>query len=320
MSYRRFVALGDSTTEGLMDPNPDGSFRGWADRLAERLAEDEPELRYANLAVRGKLARQVRAEQLDAAVALEPDLASVLSGLNDMLRRGVDVDAVVGQLDAMIGTLRAAGADVLAFTLPDPVPINPIAKSAAVHLRSLNAAVRELAAQHGALLVDLEAHAVASDRRLWDRDRLHANPEGHRRIALAAAHALGVAGADESWTTEFDDPLTRRTPISHAVWAGKYFAPWLLRRLRGVSSGDGIVAKRPTLEPCARPSAGGGRPRARPCPRCAGSRRARCTSTGRRRRSRRGSRGGRARPGRSRPPSQCTVSSSSGSGRSTTSW
>src|SRR3954470_24801604 len=130
MSYRRFVALGDSTTEGLMDPLPDGSgFRGWADRLAEMLAALDPELRYANLAVRGKLAREVRAEQLDAAIALEPDLASVLSGLNDMLRRSVDVDAVVGELDAMIGTLRGAGADVLAFTLPNPVPINPIAKT-----------------------------------------------------------------------------------------------------------------------------------------------------------------------------------------------
>src|SRR4051812_7076993 len=242
--YRRFVALGDSTTEGLRDPYPNGAFRGWADRLAQRLAEVEPELLYANLAVRGKLARQVHEEQLAAAIALEPDLASVLSGFNDALRRNVDFPALVGHLDAMIGGLRGAGADVLAFTLPDPVPINPIAKTAAVRLRGLNAAVRELAARHGAVLVNLEAHAVASDRRLWDRDRLHANPEGHRRIALAAAHALGVPGADESWTAGFDDPLTRRTPVSHAVWAGKYFAPWLLRRLRGVSSGDGIVAKR----------------------------------------------------------------------------
>src|SRR5687767_1528698 len=114
MSYRRFVALGDSTTEGLMDLNPDGTFRGWADRLAERLAEDEPDLRYANLAVRGKRAHEVLEEQLAAAVALEPDLASVLSGLNDMLRRNCDVEAVAGHLDQMIGTLREAGADVLA--------------------------------------------------------------------------------------------------------------------------------------------------------------------------------------------------------------
>ena len=135
MSYRRFVALGDSTTEGLVDPLPDGSgFRGWADRLAETLAVLEPDLRYANLAVRCKLARQVRAEQLDAALALEPDLASLLSGLNDMLRRTVDVGAVAGELDFMVGALRDVGADVLMFTLPDPVPINPLAREAAMHL------------------------------------------------------------------------------------------------------------------------------------------------------------------------------------------
>ena len=154
MTYRRFVALGDSTTEGLMDPLPDGSgFRGWADRLAEMLAVLDPELRYANLAVRGKLARQVRAEQLDVALALQPDLVSVLSGLNDMLRKNVDVDAVVGEIDAMVAALREAGADVLLFTLPDPVPINPLAKSAAVRLRHLNAAIREIATRRGAFLV-----------------------------------------------------------------------------------------------------------------------------------------------------------------------
>ena len=112
----------------------------------------------------------------------------------------------------MIGSLRAAGADVLAFTLPDPVPINPIAKSAAARLRNLNVAVRDLAAKHGAKLVDLEAHPVASDRRLWDLDRLHANPLGHARIADAAAEALGLEGADASWTTAVPRPARPAHP------------------------------------------------------------------------------------------------------------
>ena len=248
MAYRRFVALGDSTTEGLMDLNPDGTFRGWADRLAERLALDEPDLQYANLAVRGKLAAQVVDEQLQPALALEPDLASVLSGLNDMLRRNCSVLSVIKRLDQLIGSLREAGADVLAFTLPDPVPINPIAKGAAARLRNLNLAVRDLAAKHGAYLVDLEAHPVSSDRRLWHTDRLHANELGHERIAMAAAEAVGLEGADAAWRAPFADPLDPRSRVSHAVWAGKYLAPWVVRRLRGVSSGDGITAKRPELK------------------------------------------------------------------------
>lgn len=231
-----------------MDPNPDGSFRGWADRLAERLAEDEPDLLYANLAVRGKLARQVVDEQLEPALALQPDLASVLSGLNDMLRRDCSVGSVIERIDFLIGSLRGAGADVIAFTLPDPLPINPIAKGAAVRLRNLNLAIRDLATEHGAYLVDLEAHPVASDRRLWHHDRLHANPYGHARIAAAAAEALGLEGADSSWTKPFTDPPSPRSKVSHAVWAGKYLAPWVLRRLRGVSSGDHITPKRPELK------------------------------------------------------------------------
>ena len=199
--------------------------------------------------MRGKLARQVRAEQLDAALALQPDLASLLSGLNDMLRRNVDVDAVAGEIDSIVGALRDAGADVLLFTLPDPRPINPLARAAAPRLLRLNAALREIAARRGTFLVELDAHPVSSDRRLWNEDRLHANAEGHRRIASAAAHALGLPDADASWTDVFTDPLGRRAPHSHAIWFGRYFTPWLIRRLRGRSSGDGRAAKRPTLEP-----------------------------------------------------------------------
>ena len=69
-------ALGDSFTEGLMDEvGPDGRHRGWADRVAQALAEraradGADGIEYANLAVRGRLVRQVVAEQVPAAVAL----------------------------------------------------------------------------------------------------------------------------------------------------------------------------------------------------------------------------------------------------------
>jgi lysophospholipase L1-like esterase len=253
MRYRRFVALGDSTTEGLMDPLPDGSgFRGWADRLAETLAAIEPDLRYANLAVRGKLARQVRETQLEPALALKPDLVSLLAGLNDMLRPNVDVPAVIGEFDGMVARLRDAGADVILFTLPDPAPINPLARSAAARVARLNDAIREISARRGTFLVELDEHPVSGDRRLWNEDRLHANSEGHRRIAAAAAYAIGLPDTDMSWTAAFGSPLGPRSRRSHAVWFGRHFTPWLIRRLRGRSSGDGRVAKRPELEPIRR--------------------------------------------------------------------
>jgi len=251
--WSRYVALGDSTSEGLEDPYPDGrGYRGWTDRLAERLAAGNPALAYANLAVRGKLARQVREQQLDAALALAPDLTTCVAGLNDVLRRACDVDAVAGHMEAMIGALRAAGADVVTFTYPDPVPINPVARPARDRLVAYNNALRAIAARHGAIVVDLERHPVTSDRRLWHPDRLHANSEGHARIAAAIAHALALPGADEAWAQPLPPvaPLRRhRALAADLAWGRDHFVPWVLRRLGGASSGDGRVAKRPQLLP-----------------------------------------------------------------------
>ncbi len=126
-AFLRFVALGDSTTEGLVDPYPDGSYRGWADRLSERLVVTSPGLAYANLAVRGRKVPQIRSEQLEPALRLEPDVASVLGGINDVLRRTLDLDRVVGDLDAMTAALSAGGAVVLNFTFPDPTSVITVA-------------------------------------------------------------------------------------------------------------------------------------------------------------------------------------------------
>jgi hypothetical protein len=72
-----FAAIGDSFTEGYGDFYPNGSCRGWADRFAWLLAASAPGLTYANLAVRGKLLRQVVTEQVSPAVAMKPDLISL---------------------------------------------------------------------------------------------------------------------------------------------------------------------------------------------------------------------------------------------------
>src|SRR4051795_11555154 len=59
--FERYVALGDSQTEGLNDPDGRSGFRGWADRLAVLLLATSPHLQYANLAVRGRLMAAIRA-------------------------------------------------------------------------------------------------------------------------------------------------------------------------------------------------------------------------------------------------------------------
>ena len=251
MAFLRYVAIGDSTTEGLEDPYPDGSgYRGWADRFAERMAQASPGLLYANLAVRGKLARQVHDEQLAAALALEPDLATVVAGLNDTLRPRCDLDATSGYLETMIGALRAQGATVATMTFPDPVAVNPLARVARARVFAFNERLRQIAERHGALIVDFE-RAGTGDRRLWHTDRLHANPDGHARIAEAFADAIGIEGASRSWTEPLPPaprPRVVTSVLANTVWLVKHLAPWLLRRARGVSSGDGRPPKRPVLE------------------------------------------------------------------------
>jgi lysophospholipase L1-like esterase len=252
MAYARYVAIGDSTTEGLDDPYPEGGFRGFADRLAGDLALIEPNLRYANLAVRGRRAHEVREQQLAPALELEPDLASVVAGLNDTLRGDFDLEATATHIEAMLVAFRAAGADVITMTFPDPARVNPIARLAKARILALNERIRDSAERTGSLVVDLGSIPVASDPRLWSVDRLHANPEGHRRIAAAAAHLLGLPDAGDAWAAAL--PPAGRRPLTAAAraeitWAARYFVPWLIRRARGRSSGDGIVAKRPDLAP-----------------------------------------------------------------------
>ena len=116
--YLRYVALGDSQTEGLGDGDDVTGLRGWADRLAEQLAAGGSGLQYANLAVRGHLAAQIHAEQLGPALALRPDLATVVAGVNDLLRPRFDADEVAGHLEAMFAALTAQGACVATLTFP----------------------------------------------------------------------------------------------------------------------------------------------------------------------------------------------------------
>jgi lysophospholipase L1-like esterase len=257
--YSRYVALGDSSTEGLDDPAGDGRYRGWADRLAAHVARaraaslpgDGP-LLYANLAVRGRRTRQVRDEQLAPALAMRPDLATVFCGTNDIIRRGFALEQVVLDIREMQRALRDAGAMVLTITMPDISEVMPLAKRVRPRLAEFNAAVREVSRETGTVVVDLAAQPFAGDPRFWSGDRLHANSEGHTRIAAALAQALSLPGSNDAWAAPLP-PLPDRSVV-HRVgaelrWTREHFLPWLWRHARGRSSGDGVVPKRPTLQP-----------------------------------------------------------------------
>jgi lysophospholipase L1-like esterase len=252
MRWRSYVALGDSFTEGMDDPYPDGTYRGWADLVATtRAAKTGPDFGYANLAVRGRLFDRVVAEQLPSALAMRPDLVSFAAGGNDVLRRSCDPYDLAERFDKVIERLRAAGADVLLFRFADVMVRLPGQKLVGPRLAVLNNAVGETAQRHGALLVDLWKDDTFYNPLLWSDDRLHLSELGHRRVAAHVLAALGVQ-AEEEWLLAPPQPAP--TPWlaarrADAVWAGKHMLPWIKRRLTGRSSGDTISAKRPELTP-----------------------------------------------------------------------
>ncbi len=245
--FERYVAVGDSSTEGLEDPDGAGGYRGWATRLAERIAAAQGGLLYANLAVRGRLTRQIRDEQLGPALELRPDLASVFAGSNDVLERRFVPAAVAEDVAHMQRAFVAAGAVVLTFTLPDLTGVMPFGRLLSRRVRALNDALRRASAQSGARLVDFAAHPVGSDRRMWSEDRFHANAEGHARIAAALAQALELPGTDDAWSRPLPTPDARGRL---ARWAEdlRWCRRHLLPRARAAPAAP-LTPPRPRLEP-----------------------------------------------------------------------
>ncbi|WP_244930417.1 SGNH/GDSL hydrolase family protein [Nocardioides sp. W7] len=253
--FRRFVALGDSFTEGVGDPDPTrpNGLRGWADRVAEVLADQSPDFGYANLAIRGRKLDGILAEQLEPAIALAPDLVTIYAGANDILRPRVDLDALAERYDAALGRLTATGARLLVWTAFDPAGsalYRPVRGRFALY----NELVREAADHHGATIVDFWRLRDYRDWRLWDEDRMHLGPAGHQRMAVEVLDTLGVSHDLQPLPLREVVPLSRAEQrAAHTAWVRESAGPWVHRRLTGRSSGDGLEPRYPAL---ARPGLG----------------------------------------------------------------
>lgn len=265
--WTRWVACGDSFTEGLWDA-PDGQdapLRGWADQLASHLSRRRTAaglapLEYANLAVRGRLMRPILTQQVPAALALEPDLVSIVGGGNDILRPSVDVDRVAADLERVVASVRARGADVLLCTGFDSRD-SPLVRTTRPRVGVFTAHVWSIARRQGAYVLDPWGMRSLRDWRMWSEDRIHLTTEGHARVAQGALVALGQAPDRADW----DDPLAPLPPVprlerarADARWLREHAYPWATRRLRRRSSGDLLTAKRPEPVPVEQVPAGGG--------------------------------------------------------------
>lgn len=273
MSYQRYVAIGDSTTEGLEDPYPSsahiyadhghtlspshpdeqGSYRGWSDRFAVHIAKSQPApLEYANLAIRGDRLPDIRREQLDRALEMRPDVMTVVGGVNDAASLGWNPHSARGHIAHLFRKARESGAEVVTFTMPDPVAINWMVRPLRRNVRQLNDITRDEAQRYGVRVLDLDRYPIGVDARMWHDDRLHATSEGHALIALGLAWVLGLPGFDESFAADLPPAdrigwKQRRKADRH--WVREYLLPHVHRHRRGISMGDGRTPKRPVPTP-----------------------------------------------------------------------
>ncbi|MFJ6418497.1 SGNH/GDSL hydrolase family protein [Paeniglutamicibacter sp. NPDC091659] len=260
--WRRYVALGDSFTEGIgdVDPSSPGGYRGWADRVAEQLSQGIEDFAYANLAIRGRLIAQVFDEQAGPALELKPDLISLCAGGNDVIRPGGDPDAIADKLDALMRILATSGATILLFTGPD-IRDTPVLGGIRGKVAIYNENVRTIAARYDAVVADMWSLRELHQPQMWADDRLHFSPLGHHTIAAMALDALNVShDLQHARPGEIESKNWREARREDLIWARTHLAPWVLRRIRHQSSGDGITPKRPLAvrfsEPTVGPSLG----------------------------------------------------------------
>lgn len=245
-----FMAIGDSFTEGLEDPRPDGTYRGWADRLAAMMAAERPEMTYANLGIRGNEMDDVERDQLPVVLEAKPDLVSLCAGGNDLIIPGCDIDELAVRFDALARRITDAGCDLMIFTGQDTKTI-PVMSLMRHKVAVYNMHLRAIADRYRAYVVDLWGMPELRDRRAWAVDRLHLSPAGHQLVANRAAAVLGVtATGDTAMAWPPAENLTwldaRRSDVT---WARQFLVPWIRRQLRGQSMGDGLAPKRPRLAP-----------------------------------------------------------------------
>ncbi|CAB4670330.1 MAG: SGNH/GDSL hydrolase family protein [Actinobacteria bacterium] len=249
MLFNRYIACGDSFTEGMADEVVRGHFRGWADRVADVMAEQVEGFTYANLAIRGKLVHQVIENQIPIAISFvtgPETLISFHAGANDVLRPNYKPELVLPAYKKAVRTIAESGATVMLFTVLERT--DGSGKSAEIwaqRFSQFNENVRSIGKEVGAIIADANEEGFLSDRRFLAEDRLHLNPIGHDRVAQAVLEKLELP-----FSAEWRIPLPPRAPTpwhtrvyQNFRWFVTFLAPWMWRRLRGKSSGDGRSAK-----------------------------------------------------------------------------
>lgn len=190
--WQRFAVLGDSIAAGTGDPSPGYAATGWADRVADVLTAVNPALVYRNSGRIGATSTQVRRWQLPEVLDFAPDLAHISCGGNDLFEAGGDPDRLHDNLSAMFAALTATGARLSVFTVADVwevermAPLRPMRE----RMAAMNAVIRAVAADHGAILTEFWDHPVRTRPTLMSADLIHFTTSGHAVVASEVLRSL----------------------------------------------------------------------------------------------------------------------------------
>jgi len=241
MAAVRFVAIGDSFTEGVGDELPDGSVRGWADIAAQGWADAAQEpIQYANLAIRGKLAWPIVEQQLEPALALKPTHLSFNGGGNDMLRPNSDIEHIADAFSRVLRRCDEEGVRLMVLSGANPSARLPMGKLVQRRGDELSDAVMRRIQERPDVIRALNwPDSELSAPQFWSHDRLHMNAHGHHRVAARVLQQLGFEPPEDWWSPTEHPPLG---PAGLAYYR-QFVGPWVHRRVTRTSSGDGRTAK-----------------------------------------------------------------------------
>ena len=186
---RSYAALGDSVTHGIEEPDE----VAWPVLVASALGIEEGPRMYARVNAESS---DVEREQLDPALAEEPELITLICGANDViLNVRPDIDAYAERIGRMFARVREELPETLLVSATYPAPeffdLRPRTRARVLGgLGELNAVTRTAAAEHGVVLLDWEGHPGALERDNFASDGFHPSPAGHRQAAREIVEAI----------------------------------------------------------------------------------------------------------------------------------
>ena len=243
--FRKYVALGDSLTEGLGDDgfSKNRKDKGWADRLANLLACEAANagqsFSYANLAIRGQNTLSILTCQLELALDMKPDLVTIMTGANDLRSLNERLPSMVALMRGAISRLQAIGTKVVLISLAQPAHLD-FAKSFVQRSKVWAQTLQELASELDVELVNVNQMAVFSSLQYWSGDLVHYSARGHIKITNAVAEQLKLEVRD------YSEPMAglEKLSVLHMIkWSIVDVLPFIGRQIRGVNAGTGMEPK-----------------------------------------------------------------------------